>query len=225
MGINKEKYKQEQFRIRQLIDMTSSLSLSQKDIIFTLDIQYQDDLGYVAVDMQQYDGIHLGIHLSKQVAKVEYVPGYFAFREGPLLEAAVQDAIIATGYSPTLMIVDGHGTAHPRGCGVASWLGVRMDIPTIGLAKEPLVKTPYKGMIEEKAGSTIPVAVDGISAGYVLRTADGINPVFVSAGHRITQDKALEIVFALRQNEYRIIEPMRRADHAAREFAKAGGLK
>lgn len=187
------------------------------DMVFTFDIQYKEDVGHVAVDVLTWGGGSQGIYVKSYPVTEPYVPGLFAFREGPLLLQCLQDILTQTELKPHLLIVDGHGTAHPRWLGVACWLGLKAQLPTIGIAKEPLVK--YTGVLAEPAGSTLDIQVQQKIAGHVLRTQDGIRPVFVSPGHLVSQANAINIIMNLR-GKYRHIEPIRRADQAARKFAK-----
>ncbi|MGB1217271.1 MAG: endonuclease V, partial [Saprospiraceae bacterium] len=117
-------------------------------------------------------------------------------------------------------IIDGHGTAHPRKLGVASWVGIKTKIPSIGIAKDTLLKFDYKSNLAEAENSSLPVHLDGETVGYALRTQESIKAVFVSAGHLISQNQALDVVKRIK-GEYRIPEPIRRADQKARLAAKA----
>ncbi|RMG29080.1 MAG: endonuclease V, partial [Bacteroidetes bacterium] len=103
----------------------------------------------------------------------------------------------------------------------ASWLGISLGIPTMGVAKRSLLKET--GMPPEKAGSALPLIRAGKLVGHVVRTQTGIRPLYVSAGHLISQQQALQLALQLR-GRYRIIEPLRRADQAARQYAKGLSL-
>lgn len=201
----------------QILTAGDFLVLEPDSNIITLDVQYQKEWGYVGMDVLTWGTKESQVMVCKKSVKVKYEPGYFAFREGPIIQAAVEKFIQSKEIRPTLLIIDGHGTAHPRKMGLASWVGIKMDLPTIGLAKEPLIKVDYQ--LGETAGSTFEIKAGTEVIGTVLRTQDGIKPVFVSAGHKISQAQSVEIVKALR-GKYRHIEPIRRADQAARKYAK-----
>lgn len=196
---------------------TSDLALQPGDAIFTLDVQYVGDTGYVAIDHCHWQGGAQEIFAVYEPVNEPYVPGYFAFREGPVLRSAIQKAIAYAGITPRLIIVDGHGTAHPRRFGVACWLGIELGLPTVGCAKETLVR--YEGTLGEELGSTVDVLVDGEVVGYALRTALGVKPVFVSPGHLISLPVSKEVIMGL-SGGFRVIEPLRRADQACRSYAK-----
>lgn len=186
-------------------------------MICTLDIQYEGEMAYIAADIHSYGYGELGRYGLILPVEQDYVPGFFAFREGPLLLQMIRQLIEVEGLHPRLLIIDGHGVAHPRKIGLASWVGVQADISTIGIGKDSLLK--FSGELAEEAGSTLPIYWQDELRGYALRTVTGIKPVFVSAGHRISQKEALSIVQSL-AGKYRIIDPIRRADMAARKMAR-----
>lgn len=188
-----------------------------EDLIFSFDIQYQGEEAYIAADVQRFDNTHIGIFVTKLEATVPYIPQFFCFREAPLLLALLEKIKQQKSLVPDFILIDGHGLAHPRKFGVACYVGVETNIPTIGCAKETLVQ--YTGNLGDKKGDNIPIIVDNEEVGAVLRTQDGIKPVFVSAGHLVSLETAVEMMLHLTPN-YRISEPIRRADQAARGFAK-----
>ncbi|HEX5995458.1 MAG TPA: deoxyribonuclease V [Jiangellales bacterium] len=139
----------------------------------------------------------------------DYVPGLFAFRELP----ALLDALGRLTVRPELLVCDGHGLAHPRRFGLACHLGVVTDLPSIGVGKTALV-----GEWEEpgsQRGASTPLRDGGDVVGRVLRTRDGVKPVFVSVGHRMSLDNAVERVLASTPR-YRLPETTRTADRLCR---------
>jgi deoxyribonuclease V len=138
-----------------------------------------------------------------------YIPGLFAFREGPVLIKAFRKLKI----KPDLMIYDAQGIAHPRGMGLASHMGLWLDLPSIGCTKTPLLKDfvcpgPSKGSFEL-------IRKEGKEVGTVLRTKDKVKPIFISPGHRIDLQTSIQIVLA-NCPKFRIPEPLRRAHHISR---------
>ena len=190
---------------------------AEGDLLCTLDVQYAGEDAYVALDLMRWPSTLVGVHVYKLTVEVAYVPGFFAFREGPVLKAALEQLRIETGLVPQVLLVDGHGTAHPRRFGVACWLGLETGLPSVGCAKEPLVR--YEGDLGAAVGSKLDVVVDGVVAGYVLRTVEGVKPVFVSPGHLVSLEGCVRMVLAL-GGGVRVVEPVRRADQAARRAAK-----
>ncbi|HEX4299496.1 MAG TPA: deoxyribonuclease V [Gammaproteobacteria bacterium] len=137
-----------------------------------------------------------------------YIPGFLSFREVPAILAAL--ARLKT--APDLLIVDGHGYAHPRGFGIACHLGVETGIPSIGAGKSRLVgefRAPA-----EAAGSRQPLRYKDETVGTVLRTRDGVSPLFVSSGHKISLDAATEWVLDCCRG-YRLPQTTRWADGLA----------
>lgn len=150
-----------------------------------------------------------------------YIPGLLSFREIPVLQAAF--ALLKT--EPDLIMIDGHGRAHPRRFGIACHVGVMFDKPAIGCAKSVLV-----GEFENlgvKAGSTADLIHKGERVGVVLRTRDGVQPIYVTVGHRITLESAVAYVKQCVCGT-RIPKPTREADRYVRalrsEDQQAQGL-
>ena len=137
-----------------------------------------------------------------------YIPGLLSFREAPLTLAACQQLTVV----PDLVMVDGHGIAHPRRMGLACHLGLFLDIPTIGCAKSLLCGQHKKP--GEQPGSTAEIVDRGETIGAALRTRLGTKPVYVSTGHRIDLQSAVRWVLACCRG-YRLPEPTRLAHLAA----------
>jgi deoxyribonuclease V len=137
-----------------------------------------------------------------------YVPGLLSFREIPVL----LPAFAALNRQPDLLVVDGQGIAHPRRIGLASHLGLLFDLPAIGCAKSRLTGH-FSGLGEER-GSVAYLHDRGQIVGAAVRTRSGVNPIFVSVGHRIALDAAIEWSLRL-SGRYRLPEPTRLAHQAA----------
>jgi deoxyribonuclease V len=139
-----------------------------------------------------------------------YVPGFLSFREVPVLWAA----LAGLASLPEVIVVDGHGLAHPRRFGIACHLGVLLDRPTIGCAKRILVGRHEP--LAPEAGSRQPLLHRGDLVGYALRTRTGVQPVYVSVGHRLAPEAAVELVWqAVRR--HKLPEPTRLAHLAANQ--------
>jgi deoxyribonuclease V len=137
-------------------------------------------------------------------ARFPYVPGYLSFREiPPLLEAFAK-----LSERPDLVVADGQGRAHPRRFGLASHLGVLLDLPTIGCAKSRLVGEHREP--GPRRGASTQLRDGGEVIGTVLRTQHGVKPVYVSVGHRVTLAAARRLVLALAPR-HRLPEPIRAA--------------
>lgn len=149
---------------------------------------------------------------STAVREIEfpYIPGLLAFREIPSLLEAMDGLSVR----PDLLLVDGHGLAHPRRFGVACHLGVRLDLPSIGCGKSLLVgEHDAPGAAR---GSRSPLTHKGEIVGSAVRTRAGVRPIYVSIGHRIDLESAVRIVLQC-SPKFRIPEPVREADRIAGE--------
>jgi len=141
-----------------------------------------------------------------------YIPGLLSFREVP----ALLEAFGKLKQAPDLLLCDGQGYAHPRRFGIACHLGVALDIPSIGVAKSRLVgrhREPARA-----AGSRAPLMDGDETIGTVLRTKDGVNPLYISSGHRVSLDTAVHWVLACCRG-YRLPETTRWADGLAGDAA------
>ncbi len=147
-----------------------------------------------------------------------YIPGLLSFRECP----AVLQAWKKLRVKPDCLMCDGQGIAHPRRLGIASHLGLWLDMPSIGCAKSLLVGTYREPGLNR--GSTEPLHHRKEQVGVILRTKDGVQPVFVSQGHRISLKKATEVVLAC-CTKYRLPEPTRQAHLLVNEIRKSAGKK
>lgn len=145
-----------------------------------------------------------------------YIPGLLSFREIPVLLAALDKL----GEVPDLLFCDGHGFAHPRRFGIASHLGVLLDRPSIGCAKSILIGTA--GALSNAAGSWVEL-VDAKAGreriGAAVRTRNGVRPVYVSQGHRVSLETAIKLTLRVASG-YRIPRPTRDADQFASEVKR-----
>jgi len=144
-----------------------------------------------------------------------YIPGLLSFRESPLILDACQRLTI----TPDLILVDGQGIAHPRRMGLASHLGLFLNTLTIGCAKSRLCGSHE--MPNEKPGSYAEVIDNGETIGAALRTKLGVKPVYVSIGHKVDLQDAINWVMNCCRG-YRLPEPLRLAHLAAGGNLKQG---
>ena len=150
------------------------------------------------------------------VCPFPYRTGLLSFREVPILAAA----FARLKQRPDVLLVDGQGIAHPRGLGLATHLGLVLEVPTIGVAKSRLV-----GKGEEPgpdAGAASQIVWQGKVVGLILRTQKGKKPFYLSPGHRITLAECLGIVMGC-VKRYRSPLPLRQADYLSRRL-RSGDL-
>lgn len=140
-----------------------------------------------------------------------YIPGLLSFREAPIIVEIWQKL----NRRPDLLLVDGQGIAHPRRLGIATHLGLLLNIPTIGVAKSKLVgegEEPGK-----EAGAASPLCWRGQVVGWILRTRTGVQPVYVSPGHRVSLADSRQVVLDC-VRKFRLPEPLRQADRLSRQW-------
>ncbi|MEV7726037.1 endonuclease V [Streptomyces sp. NPDC087917] len=202
---------QDELRGRVVLDETGPLP--GKGLIAGVDVAYDDARDLVAAAAVVLDAATLDVVAeSTAVGHVSfpYVPGLLAFRELPTVLAALE----ALDTAPDLVVCDGYGLAHPRGFGLACHLGVVTGLPSIGVAKNPFTFT-YAEPGARRGDASPLLAPDGAVVGRALRTQDGIKPVYVSVGHRVSLDNACAQVLAL-SPRFRIPESTRHADSLCR---------
>ena len=179
------------------------------------DIALDGSQGYAAVIVYSFPELaELERASSVGELKFPYVPGLLAFRELPLLLKTFS----RLRRKPDLILADGHGWAHPRRAGMACHLGLLLDTPTIGCAKSLLV-----GNFEMPAstrGSTSALRDGRERLGTVLRTREGVRPVFVSCGHRVSLPTAVRLTLQCCDG-YRIPKPQRQADHWVKQLKRS----
>ena len=138
-----------------------------------------------------------------------YIPGLLAFREGP----AVLAAWARLENKPDLLMFDGQGIAHPRGIGIASQMGLWLERPTIGVAKSRLYGLHAEvGPARGDRAALLDKNTNVIGA--VVRTREKTNPLYISPGHLIDVEHAVQLVMAC-CTTYRLPEPTRWAHKVA----------
>lgn len=156
--------------------------------------------------------------LKKRPTTFPYVPGLLSFREIP----TVLDALAALQHTPDLILCDGQGVAHPRRLGIASHLGLIVDLPTIGVAKSRLTGT--HAAIPKEKGQWVPLLDDHETIGAVLCSRSNTKPLYISPGHRISLETALKYVLRCTPR-YRLPETTRLADRLASNRGQLPPLK
>jgi deoxyribonuclease V len=148
-----------------------------------------------------------------ETIRFPYIPGLLSFREGPAIIRAVRKL----SGRPDVVLFDGQGIAHPEGMGIASHIGVLLNIPAVGCAKSRLVGN-YREPGHSKGGFT-DLIFHNEKIGTVLRTRDNVRPLFVSPGHLIDRKGAVNIVLRC-VGKYRLPEPIRRADMLSKKLKR-----
>ena len=153
-------------------------------------------------------------HVYEEPIRMPYVPGLLSFREAP----CVLGAFGQLHQRPQLVMVDGAGIAHPRRIGIASHLGLWLDLPTIGCAKSILVGRYNVANLGEEAGSWEPLIDRKETIGAAVRTRTRVNPMIISLGHKISLATSIDYVLKCARG-YRLPEPTRLADKLSKDNA------
>ena len=173
----------------------------------------QSGMARAAVVLLSYPDLEiLERHVYEEPVRMPYIPGLLSFREAP----CVLGAFARLRQQPDLVMVDGQGIAHPRRLGIASHLGLWLDLPTIGCGKSILVG--HHAHLSEEAGNWVPLIDNGETIGAVLRTRAHVKPMIISLGHRISLETSLRYVLACCRG-YRLPEPTRLADKLSKDNA------
>lgn len=206
-----------QNRLRSQLDLQSEPE--KIETVAGIDVSYDkgSDWLFAAIVVLRLADLHV-LGSASAVAQVPfpYIPGLLSFRECP----AVLQAWDKLTIRPDCLMCDGQGIAHPRRLGIASHLGLWLNLPSIGCAKSLLVGT-YREPGATR-GSTEPLLHRKEQVGVILRTKDKVSPVFISPGHKITLKKAVEVVLAC-CTKYRLPEPTRRAHLLVNEVRRNAG--
>jgi deoxyribonuclease V len=178
------------------------------ELVAGVDVSYREGVAYAAAVVLDEELSLVETANAQCVAEFPYVPGFLSYRELKPARLAVERL---TDYD--VLMVNGHGLAHPRGFGLASHLGLTLCRPTLGVARRLLV-----GELVDPEADQTHVTLNGKIIGARLVSPTGA-PVYVSVGHMISLDTAVELVqdYTL---EGRLPEPLRLAHEAARMMTK-----
>lgn len=141
---------------------------------------------------------------SRQSTPYPYVPGLLCFREGPVM----LDALADLKQLPDIVVVSGHGLAHPQGCGIASAIGLATGIPTIGCSLRLLCGRHRP--VDTAKGSSQPIILGKREVGLAYRSKDEVKPIFISPGHMTSFDQSRDIIVRCLRG-FRMPEPLRMA--------------
>lgn len=195
--------RQEQERLSKRVVLQDSFDAIET--VAGVDVAYPDNEfdeacgSCVVLDYSTKQVLEESVLFSK--TEFPFISTYFSYRELPLVQALINKM----HSKPSLLLFDGNGIIHPARCGFASHAGVVMNIPTIGVAK-----TLLYGVVRGAQ-----VIIENEPRGYAFSFRPGIQPVFVSPGHRVSLATSRDVVrqLSLSKNP----EPLRRAHHLATE--------
>jgi deoxyribonuclease V len=190
------------------------LDLERVRYVAGADVSTQEGMAYATVAVLGFPGLSV-VEVRGFEAPLEfpYVPGLLSFREMP----SVLGALEKVETDVDALILDAQGLAHPRRMGLASHVGLFVDVPTVGCAKSVLVGTFKEPEVEK--GSATDLVHRGEVVGRAVRTRERVSPVYVSVGNGIDLDSSVEVVLAS-STRYRLPEPTRQAHNAANRLRR-----
>ncbi|MFB6287111.1 MAG: endonuclease V [Candidatus Bipolaricaulia bacterium] len=197
-----------------------TLSISRIETVAGVDLSYRGNWrgvgAYVRMDAE---GERVQATMTiEQTTPFPYIPTYLAFRELPVL-LALLDAVRDRSQMADVVLVDGTGLLHHRHVGIASHLGVVMDVPTVGVTKRLLYGTvETDGMAVREVRWVMDSDRPEQRLGAAIKTSARAHPIYVSVGHRVDLDTAVDLVLA--SSSRKLPEPIRRADALSREAAR-----
>jgi deoxyribonuclease V len=199
-----------QQRLRSQVQMTNGIALAEIKTIAGVDASYRDE-ARAAIVVLTFPALEVVEEVvAARASAFPYVPGLLSFREVPV----VLDALEKLTVRPDILMCDGQGYAHPRRLGLASHLGVYLDMPSIGCAKSRLIGSYHEP--GPNPGDRAPLMDRGEMIGMVLRSKSRTNPLFISSGHRVDLATAVELVMRCLRG-YRLPEPTRLADRLSKD--------
>lgn len=212
-------------------DLDSSVpaaTFGEQAVVAGVDQAFDGDTATSAIVVMQGNEVVERVHATKPT-EIPYIPGLLSFREGGAILAAFE----RLESMPDVVLVDGSGRIHFREAGLATHIGVALDVPTIGVAKSLLCGQPRQSLDTKlSAGERVAIEADedvsapnGTVIGYAVQTRQydsgnrHINPLYVSPGHRVSAETAADIVSEYSAG-YKLPEPTRLADSYADELTK-----
>lgn len=207
---------------------TDDGSFSDSPLVVGVDQAFPEDRAVSAI-VAMRDGEVVERASAETDLSIPYIPGLLSFREGESILAAFE----ALEAEPDLALFDGSGRIHFRQAGLATHMGVTLDLPSVGVAKSLLcgrLSNPPEEPFSE--GTRVPIVADGrvdlpegTVLGYAVQTRQyegssrHINPLYVSPGHRMSAETAASLAEA-HCSGYKLPEPIRLADQYAGELAR-----
>ncbi len=209
-----KKVQREQWRIAENVIARDAFSIPIRSIC-GVDVAYSSTKAFAVAVLYTYPTLAQVEIVSKtQPITAPYMPTYFYLRELPPIISVIN--LLKT--KPTITLVDGHGQLHPRYAGLASHVGVVLDLPTIGVAKTPLC-----GEIQEGKGGIRYIVLGNVVVGAEIKFGESPTPRYVSVGHRISLATAIDIVKSVTFNVTPV--PLESADEYSKQLKKQQSSK
>jgi deoxyribonuclease V len=200
----------------QEVKISKSLDVERIRWIVGVDVSYYQEklkeYGVAASVLWDLRSSKIITHtLAKDIITFPYKPGFLGFRECKVMLEAIEKL----PETPDLIMCDGHGIIHPRRFGEAVQLGLILNTPTFGIAKNPFIGSSEWKVLKRIRGNKTPILENKEVLGYAVCLNDGLKPVFISIGYKISLNVAVEI--ALKTSlDHRQPEPLYLADQLSR---------
>lgn len=206
MKLDLNKLKETQKKIAEKIILKDRFKIVKLKTVAGFDLAYHNKkviCAGVVLDFKNMKLLEKKYTISEE--KFPYIPNFLMFREGPPIIDAYQE--LKT--EPDVILINGGGILHPLKSGIASYIGVSLDKPTIGVTKKLLLGEVFEGKIYVEK-DTIDGKVKSLR-GERVETKEGARPIFVSPGHKVTVATAVKVVKACMQGNHKLPEPLRLA--------------
>ena len=206
---------EEAYRIQEILRhhciLERTIDICEIRHVAGADAAYDLDTVCAAVVVMTFPGLEVvEQRCTVQEVPFPYIPGLLSFREGP----AILDAFRNLSTVPDLLLVNGHGYAHPKRFGLACHVGLILDVPTIGVARRLLIGTAARP--DAARGSCVPILDKSEIIGNAVRTVQGAKPVYISAGYKVDLARAVDMALKT-TTVHRITEPVWQADQVSRQ--------
>ena len=202
MRVDTEKMRALQEEMAKQISLDDARPLEEIQLVAGIDIAYHgNEAAAACVVMRVSDMAVVEKRVSFPVIAVPYTPGFLAFREGPAMCALLEQL----EQTPDVVLVDGHGISHETKCGLATYIGLKMNIPTIGIAKQLLA-----GIVKDGR-----VILRNEHVGWEIVSREHARPIFASPGNRVSLATTKALVEKLLRFPHKMPEPL----HIARRMA------
>ena len=198
-----------QLKMSRFVRRTDSFEWDGQTVI-GVDVSYDNDTAFgcaIELDIINRSVIKRETHCSK--CEFPYVPGHFYLREGPIIRELLRR------FGKAVVMIDGNGILHPRKFGLASYVGVMLNLPTIGVTKKLLL-----GTLSKKRENRAMIEHDGDVLGSAVWIGERKRPIYVSVGHNISLETAIKIVQSASKFGYP--EPLRQAHICSKQLKKDG---
>lgn len=207
------------------VDLARSEEIGDIPLIAGVDQAFLDDRAISGIVLLRGPEVVERVHAITDV-EIPYIPGLLSFREGGSILAAFE----RLSRRPDVVLFDGSGRIHFREAGLATHLGVALDLPSVGVAKQLLCGRPRESLDDLSEGARVAIEADdrmtaptGTLVGYAVQTRQFdspnryVNPLYVSPGHRVSAETAADVVERCCAG-YKLPEPIRLADRYAAEL-------